>query len=285
MSQLAITRGRPYTVKQILRVYDNYGLDIGSEYDGDFCGEDTPLCDHCDEVCSWTWGFPVILQEDSRWFTTMYFNQCDRCHQRAQAIMDTSDHLALGKDEWDLIDSATEIIMDERWDAFPKWTMESAKQAAQAKMDHIETMRVKLEEKDDEAAIEAVPFFGLVPDVVDVIQSKLAEAEYHSKRENAARIIQKGWKGLRERILKRIEAPYPCGICGVILDVSDSWANMFTVDDKECNTAHPICYQECQILCRSCGYRQGVQATPDDVSLSPGTCNVCGTSFTCFAHR
>lgn len=286
MSQLAITRGRHYTPGG-RQIYDDYGADLGSDYDGDFIGADTPICDHCDRVSSWTWGFPVILQEARRWFATMFFNQCDVCHSRARAIMDTSDHLALGKDEWDLIDSATDLIIDDRWDTFPKWTMAKAEELAMTKMEQIEDMREKIEERyrDDEDTIcKTVPFFSLVNDVLGVIQTKLVEAEFSAKREEAARTIQRGWRKLRQRILMNVETPYPCGICGAVLDVSDG-IPLLTIDDREGNTTHPICYQECEIICRRCGWRQCETVSPDDVSESPGTCDTCGAAFTCFAYQ
>jgi hypothetical protein len=257
-----------------LQIYDNYGVDLGSDYDGDFTGEDTPLCDHCDEVSCWTWGFPVILQEDRRWFATMYFNQCDKCHNRAQAIMETSDHLALGKDEWDIIDDATHIITDERWDAFPKWTMERAREIADGKMRHIENAQPRHG--------SVAPILSLVQDVFDVIRENLAEAEYKTKLEMSARIIQKSWQRLRQRRFEHIELPHPCGICGAILDMMGG-TPMFTVHDQRTQIDHPICYQECEIICRSCGCRQCERDTPADISDSPGTCLMCGNVFTCFA--
>ena len=273
MSTLAITRGRNYSPNG-WPIYADYGAELGSDYDGDHTGEDAPTCDHCDEVSCWTWGFPVILQEGRRWFATMYFNQCDKCHNRAQAIMETSDHLALGKDEWDIIDDATHIIMDERWDAYPKWTMERAKEIANGKMRHIENAQPSVG--------STATILTLVQDVLGVIQEKLAEAEYQKKLENSARIIQKGWRQLRERRFSHIELPHPCGICGSILDIVDG-TPMFTIHDQRNEMDHPICYYECEIICRTCGCRQCERSPPADVSDSPGTCLVCGTVFTCFA--
>ena len=277
MSGLTITRGRHYTSGG-RPIYQDYGRDLGSIYDGDF-EEDAPTCDHCDEACVCTWGYPVILQEGRRWFATMYFNQCGRCYDRAQAIMDTSDHLALGKDEWDLIDSATQLITDDRWDQFPRWTIEKAKEIADGKMRHIEHARDMLGEDD----AEAIPLFRLVPDVLGVIRDNLAKAEYMERCERAARTIQKGWRQLRERRFGNIELPHPCGICGSILDISDG-IPLMTIRDPRSNTALPICYIECEIICRTCGCRQGESATPADLSGSPGTCYTCGTVFTCYAY-
>lgn len=257
-------------------MYQDYDQDLGSEYDGDF-GEDAPDCDHCDGKSEWTWGFPVILQEGRRWFATMFFNQCAKCHDRAQAIMDTSDHLALGKDEWDLIDSATQLITDDRWDQFPRWTMEKASYVAATKMRPIERAIAAQEENP------TAPLCILVQDVLGIIQDKLVEAEYQAARERAAKVIQKGWEKLRRRRYEHIDSLSPCGICGVTLDLARGEAP-FTIPDPRSDTVHPICYQECEIICRTCGCRQGETAAPVDVSGSPGTCYTCGTVFTCYAY-
>jgi hypothetical protein len=102
--------------------------------------------------------------------------------------MDTSDHIALGKDEWDLIDSATQIITDERWDRFPKWTMEKASQVAATKMRPIERA-IGVQEENPTA-----PLCILVQDSLSVIHDKPIEAEHQAARERSAGKIQMGGK-------------------------------------------------------------------------------------------
>ena len=287
MSGLAITRGRYFT-SDGLPIYEEYGADLGSLYDGDFM-DDAPDCVHCGKKSAWTWGFPVVVQRGRRWFATMYFNQCDRCNFRAQTIMKTSDHLGVGRDEWDIIDDATQLITDSRWDTFPKWTMEAANELARTKMDQLEDLRQELrkERKGQQCEGDEPMWLPDIPDILGVIQDKLAEIVYNGKREEGAKTIQRAWTRMRARMHKHMECPHPCGICGTIFDVglNRRWEGVLTIDDEEAGTLHPVCYQECSLICRTCGCRQTSTHTPMDVSESPGNCYVCGADFACFAYE
>jgi hypothetical protein len=187
MPILAITNGRRFTdlagyVWTIPELEEDlYSPPILSD-EPDF------ICDHCDaEDEINVYAYPVVLQDKEsgeRMYSYMHFRQCPTCSRRADLIMATSDHLALGQDEWDLLDSACGIIMDHRWDLHTPWTLEASSKQAKLSLS------------------------AIVSDLIPIINQHLVTSLYHSKRQDSAAKIQTIWKGWKQRKLR-----HNCSTC------------------------------------------------------------------------
>ena len=252
MPILAITNGRRFTdlagyVWNIPELeQDLYSPPILSD-EPDF------ICDHCDaEDEINVYAYPVVLQDKEsgeRMYSYMHFRQCPTCSRRADLIMATSDHLALGQDEWDLLDSACGIIMDHRWDLHAPWTLEASSKIAKTLMPV--TSKGGTLYFDDRLSLSAI-----VSDLVPIINQHVVTSLYHSKRQESAVKIQSLWKGWKQRKLV-----HNCSTCSHPLRSSLS-----------------TCLDGCQAVCRACGGQTAYSIYP--TPAPPPTCLWCCKVFT-----
>jgi hypothetical protein len=252
MPILAITNGRRFTdlagyVWTIPELEEDlYSPPILSD-EPDF------ICDHCDaEDEINVYAYPVVLQDKEsgeRMYSYMHFRQCPTCSRRADLIMATSDHLALGEDEWDLLDSACEITLDPRWDLHKPWTMEASSKQAKTLMPV--TTKGGTTCFDDKLSLSAI-----VSDLIPIISQHLVTSLYHSKRQESAAKIQALWKGWKQRTLG-----HKCSVCSHPLRSSSP----------------PTCTDSCQTVCRSCGGQSAYSLYP--TPCPPPNCLWCSKAF------
>lgn len=197
--------------------------------------------------------YPVVIQESRRMgsiyglendntimktkraASVAYFLLCPDCIYHCNLLMKTSDHIALGIDWWDMIDSLCETIKE------IKQTKLNIKQNKYFQ-DAIKIGTLIYTAKSG-------PFYDLPREVISTYMLPDIIQVY---REKAAITIQKVWKGHYQRLYQNIkETKYAkCDDCGRMRQMSDLCLEQACADWECC--FKKVCKDECAYLCPHC---------------------------------
>lgn len=280
-------------------------LTLWSEYDS--CGR----CHVCEEDArnTPTTAYPCVLRPRSRdkvlgyddhngihtpnqLFVYTVFVLCENCSKKCNVLMNTSDHVAIGKDWWDLLDSLTETL---RTYNLPKTKFP----VSNIITDTAKTMCLL----EDGVNAETGPLTCLHKDILYVIASQMVDAHKRAAGNKIKNAYLK-WRDSRWKDDKfagneplfeshyygcRHEEWTYCSDCGMRKDCCDLKMTHKLCQETNCEAEKWICADGCSYVCRSCNCTNRIAhdehvmfhanddstTHPDVRTTTPWTCYHC----------
>ena len=220
------------------------------------------------------------------------FDLCENCTKKCEVLMKTSDHVAVGKNWWDLLDSLTETLSTYE---LPKTEFP----VSNIVTDTAKSMCII----EDSVNAETGPLTCLYKDVLYVIASKMIDA-HKCAAANKIRNAYLKWRDSKWKEEKfagdepsfeshyygcRHEEWAYCSDCGMVKHCSDLIMTATLCQQAECDAEKWVCKDGCTYVCQHCDCTNRVShdvhishhanddntTDPYDRTTTPWTCYHC----------
>jgi len=313
--RLPSTNGRRFTeywghTLPVLCDEEGYEQTLWPEHDS--CGR-CHVCDGdtCDTPAT---AYPCVLRPRSRdgvyayddyhgvikadeLFAQTVFDLCENCTKKCDILLKTSDHVALGRDWWDLLDSLTEFLNTYE---LPKTEFP----VSSIITDTAKTMCLL----EDGVNAETGPLTCLYKDVLYVIASHMVDAHKRAAADKIRNAYVK-WRDSKWRADKfagdepsfeshyygcRHEQWAYCSDCGMVRNCCDLKVVSTLCQEADCDAEKWICAGGCEYVCRNCDCTNRIAhdthmvfhahddstTDPYDRTTTPWTCYKCNSPMT-----
>lgn len=232
-------------------------------------------------------------------FCNLDVTLCDNCHRRAECLRQTSDHVAVGYDWWDMVDSLAVTLQD------PSWFDYKQLPVYKTAFEHFNIVRIAATNgRSCQTTLADIP-----PEVFD--QMMPAEVVLSVEREAATR-IQALWRGFKTRktivaamrrsfwnessldcyraaMRQNPDAECVCRDCGTLRTISQMDCTHIVLPPEAPGQpagrqlAHKwVCCNPCRYICQHCDRVNYVAQSQKPISTTLATkqCRVCSNVMT-----